>query len=127
MPIFNTQLGKVDYSNPNDALRLMANHIRYLQEQLEYTLMNLDSTNITEIETDITNVTSSSGGVSVTGNGIALKGNNGEVFEAGIPENSTTFRFSLKGKGGEQIMYLTSGGQLIITSNATLHIDGGEW
>ena len=127
MPIFNTQLGRVDYANPQEALKLMANHIRYLQEQLEWTLMNLDSTNVTEIETDVTNITSSSGGVSFTGSSITLKGSKGELFEAGIPDGESVFRFTVKGANGAQVMYLTSGGQLIITNNATIHIDGGEW
>ena len=38
----------------------MANHIRYIQEQLEYTLMNLDSSNITAIDTDDTQLSGSS-------------------------------------------------------------------
>lgn len=127
MPVFTNQLRTIDYTNPQEALKVMANHIRYIQEQLEYTLMNLDSTNITELNTDETNISSSTGGVSVTGNSITLKGSNGEVFEAGIPSGASAFRFTLKGANGDQVMYLTSSGQLIITNHATIHIDGGEW
>ena len=127
MPVFTNQLRTIDYTNPQEAMKVMANHIRYIQEQLEYTLMNLDSTNVTELNTDETNISSSSGGVSFTGNSITLKGSNGEVFEAGIPNGANAFRFTLKGANGDQVMYLTSGGQLIITNHATIHIDGGEW
>ena len=125
MPIFTQSLRKVDIANPTEAIKEMANHIRYIQEQLEYTLMNLDSSNVTEIDTDQTNIGSSTGGSSFTGNSITLNGGNGENFEAGVVNN--TFRFTVKGKGGAQIMYLTSDGQLVITNNATIHIDGGEW
>ena len=125
--VFTSQLRTIDYTRPEEALKVMANHIRYIQEQLEYTLMNLDSSNITELNTDETTISSSTGGVSVTGNSITLKGSNGELFEAGVPAGASAFRFTVKGAGGEQVMYLTSGGQLIITNHATIHIDGGEW
>ena len=125
MPIFTQSLRKVDIANPTEAIKEMANHIRYIQEQLEYTLMNLDSSNVTEIDTDQTNIGSSTGGSSFTGNSVTLNGNSGEVFEAGVVNN--VFRFTVKGKGGEQIMYLTSEGQLVKTNHATIHVDGGEW
>lgn len=126
MPIFNQQLRKVDLGNTKEALKNMENHIRYIQEQLEYTLTNLDSSNVTEIETDVTNITSSSGGVNFTGNSIKLTGKNGEIFEAGIGDNAM-FQFKLTGPNGTQIFYLTSSGELIITHNATIIIDCGEW
>ena len=47
MPVFTNQLRNIDPMNPAEAIKTMANHIRYIQEQLEYTLLNLDSTNIT--------------------------------------------------------------------------------
>ena len=125
MPVFTNQLRTIDYARPEEALKVMANHIRYIQEQLEYTLMNLDSSNVTELNTDETTI-SFTGGVDFTGNSITLTGSNGEIFEAGIPEGKSGFRFTVKGAGGEQVMYL-SGGQLIITNHATIHIDGGEW
>lgn len=125
MPIFTQSLRKIDMSNPQEAVKEMANHIRYIQEQLEYTLMNLDSSNVTEIDTDKTNIGSSTGGSSFTGNSITLTGNNGESFESGVVNG--VFRFTVKGKGGTQIMYLTSDGELVITNHATIHIDGGEW
>ena len=125
MPIFTTQLRTIDPKRPEEALKHMANHIKYIQEQLEYTLMNLDSSNITEIDTDKTDISSASGGVDLTGNKIALSGKNGEQFMAGLQGNN--FVFSVKGKGGTQAMYLTSDGQLVITKNTTLSIDCGEW
>lgn len=126
MPIFTQQLRKIDAAKPQEAIKAMHQHIRYIQEQLEYTLMNLDSSNVTEIETDKTTITSGSGGVSFTGNSIALKGKNGEVFEAGLGDNGI-YQFKLNGKNGQQIFYLTSAGELVITQNATISIDGGEW
>lgn len=32
-------LGEIDYKNPQEAMKKMANHIRYLQEQIEYLSM----------------------------------------------------------------------------------------
>lgn len=125
MPIFNTQLGRLNTTNTQEALKSMANHIRYIQEQLEYTLMNLDSSNVTEIEADKTTITTSTGSV-FTGDSITLKGKNGEEFRAGAGENGT-FLFRLNGKSGAQIMYLTSDGELVITNRATITIDGGTW
>ena len=126
MPVFTNQLKKVDYDNPRKALQEMANHIRYIQEQLEWTLSNLDSSNITEIDTNQTTINSGTGGSSFSGDSLSLKGKNGESFEAGTGENGQ-FTFSVKGKNGTQMLYLTSDGQLIISNNATMHIDGGEW
>jgi len=123
--IFTSQLGRLNYTDAPDALKKMADHIRYIQEQLEYTLMNLDSSNITEIETDVTDIKSSDGGAEFSGNSIKLSGKNGEVFEAGVIDN--TFRFRLLGKNGAQLMYLTSDGNLVITRQPTIVIDGGEW
>ena len=60
MPIFTQSLRKVDMANPTEAIKEMANHIRYIQEQLEYTLMNLDSGNIISIDTDDTQLSGSS-------------------------------------------------------------------
>ena len=125
MPIFTQALRKADWTNPQEAIKEMANHIRYIQEQLEYTLMNLDSSNITEIETDKTDIKSSDGTASFSGNSISLNGTGGESFETGVLNGA--FRFTVKGKGGTQIMYLTSDGQLVITNHATIPSDGGEW
>lgn len=126
MPIFNQQLRSVDPGNTREALKAMEKHIRYIQEQLEYTLTNLDSSNVTEIETDVTNITSSTGGATFSGDSVKLTGKNGETFEAGIGTNSQ-FQFKLNGKNGTQIFYLTSTGELVITNNATISIDCGEW
>ena len=125
MPIFTQSLRKADWANPAEAIKEMANHIRYIQEQLEYTLMNLDSSNVTEIDTSATNISSSTGGANLSGDSVKMSGGKGEMFEVGTVNN--TFRFTLKGKDGKQILYLTSDGQLVITNNATISIDGGEW
>ena len=125
MPVFTKQLRNMETSTPQEAVKIMADHIRYIQEQLEYTLNNLDSSNIREIETDKTDITSSSGGTSLTGDSFTLKGSNGEEFSAGV--SNGTFRFKLNGKNGVQILYLNSAGELVITRNAAIHIDCGEW
>lgn len=127
MPIFTNQLRSIDYANPQEALKVMANHIRNIQEQLEYTLMNLDSSNVTELDTNKTNIGSSTGGVSVTGTAIMLNGASGESFEAGTRSGEKVFRFTLNGAGGDQMMYLNDKGQLVITRNATITVDGGTW
>lgn len=124
MPVFASQLGRLEPTDPA-ALQRLANHVRYLQEQLEYTLMNLDSTNITEIETDKTDIRSSDGGASFSGNGLTLTGSGGEVFTAGVVDGA--FRFSLRGKDGQQMLYLAGDGQLVVTNNAAVSVDGGEW
>lgn len=126
MPIFTSQLGRLNYANAPEALKSMANHIRYIQEQLEYTLMNLDSSNVTEINTDETNITSGTGGTSFSGDSIKLTGVNGEVFEAGVGTNGL-FQFKLTGRNGVQILYFTSDGELVITDHSTISIDCGEW
>ncbi len=37
MPVFTQSLQKIDGIDPQEAIKKMANHIRYIQEQLEYT------------------------------------------------------------------------------------------
>ena len=127
MPIFTKQLDKVDPRNQQDALKKMENHIRYIQEQLEYTLSNLDSSNIVEIETDKTNITSSDGSMNLSSDIISLSGANKESFRAGLEPVTKQFVFEVKGKNGTQFMYINANGDLVITRNSTLVIDGGEW
>ena len=125
MPIFTQVLKNFDDANPAEAIREMAKHIRYIQEQLEWTLMNLDSTNITEIETDKTDITSSSGAVNMTGETISFKGENGESFTVGKGRDGR-FTFALNGKNGQQAIYL-SDGNIVITKHSNISIDCGEW
>ena len=125
MPIFTQSLQKIDAANPTDAIKKMANHIKYIQEQLEYTLFNLDSRHITEIDTDQTNISDSTGSTSI-GSFIYLTGANGESFTVGKNPKGN-FEFTVKGKDGTQTMYMDSTGELIITKHANLTIDGGEW
>ena len=123
--IFTQSLQKIDEANPQDAIKKMANHIRYLQEQLEYTLLNLDSRNIAEIDTDKTTIIDSSGSTSI-GSYISLSGANGESFAVG-KNSKGNFEFTVKGKGGTQTLFLDSTGELIITEHTNITIDGGEW
>ena len=125
MPIFTQSLQKIDTNNPQDALKKMANHIKYIQEQLEYTLLNLDSRNINEIDIDKTVISDSTGSTNI-GSYIHLTGQNGESFTVG-KNNQGKFEFAVKGKSGTQTMYLDNEGNLIITKNTNLTIDGGEW
>ena len=53
MPIFTKQL-RFNAGNTQEAVREIANHIRFMQEELEYRLTNLDSSNITSINADDT-------------------------------------------------------------------------
>lgn len=125
MPIFTQSLQKIDESKPQEAIKKMANHIKYLQEQLEYTLLNLDSRNITEIDTDKTVITDSTGTTNI-GSYIHVTGSNGESFTAGNNENGK-FEFSVRDQSGQKTLYLDNSGNLIITKSANLTINGGEW
>lgn len=125
MPIFTQTLQKIDVDKPQEALKKMANHIKYLQEQLEYTLFNLDSRNVIEIDTDKTTITDSMGSTSI-GSFIHLTGQNGESFTVG-KNSSGNFEFTIKGKDGVQTIFLNSSGELIITKSVNLTINGGEW
>lgn len=125
MPIFTQSLQKIDVTKPQDAIKKMANHIKYIQEQLEYTLINLDSRNVTEIDTDTTTITDSTGSTSI-GSFLYITGSNGESFTAGKAPTGK-FEFAIKGKNGTQTLYLDSSGELIITKHTNLTIDGGEW
>lgn len=125
MPIFSQQMQRIDAANPQEAIKKMANHIKYIQEQLEYTLLNLDSRNVTEIDTDKTVITDSTGS-STIGSYISLSGKNGESFKVG-KNSDGGFDFSITGKGGTQTLYLDSSGNLIITKHTNLTIDGGVW
>lgn len=59
--IFTSVLGRLDGKTPNEAVGVMANHIRKMQEELEYRLMNLDSSNINEISAGQTTILLSDG------------------------------------------------------------------
>lgn len=125
MPIFTQTLNRIDYSNPQEALKKMANHIKYLQETMEYKMYNLDSENINEIDIDQTTITNSTGTTNI-GSYLSFAGKNGESFTVG-KNASGNFEFMVKGRTGRQLMYLNSSGELIITEQANLTIDGGEW
>ena len=125
MPIFTQSLQKIDTANPVEAIKKMANHIRYIQEQLEYTLINLDSSNINEIDLDKTVIGDSTGTTNI-GTYISFSGKNGESFKAGR-NSSGQFEFTINGKNGTQMMYLDNDGTLQITGSTSFTIDGGEW
>lgn len=115
--IFTQQLKKVENSTPQEAIKAMASHLRYIQDQLEYTLMNLDSSNINELDLKETKLS--------TDGGIEMAGKNGEVFKVGLDEDGR-FRFQLN-VNGLQMFYLTTDGEFIITERTTHNIDCGEW
>lgn len=58
MPIFSKQL-QYNPTNPAEAIRDIAKHLRFMQEELEYRLTNLDSSNIISINTDDTEMSGS--------------------------------------------------------------------
>lgn len=124
MPIFTQSLQRIDPNDPQ-AIKKLYNHIKYIQEQLEYTLLNLDSRNINEIDVDKTTITDSTGSTNL-GSYINLTGSNGESFTVGKNPQGQ-FVFSVNGKNKTNVMYLDSSGNLVITRNTTLTIDGGEW
>ena len=126
MPIFTQSLQRVDYSNPQEALKKMANHIKYIQETLEYNLHNLDSNNINEIDLNQTLIKD---GTTDIGSFLQYKGKNGASFSVGV-NSSGRFVFELIGKIGKEdktMFSMNDAGELIITENATLTVDGGEW
>ena len=123
--IFTKSLQRIDTSNPEEALKKMYQHIKYIQEQLEFTLTSLDSNNIIEIDTDKTAIGDSAGSTSI-GAYINLTGANGERFTVG-KNSEGQFMFDIRGKGGNQTLYLDNDGILRITEKAELTIDGGEW
>lgn len=121
--IFTQSLQRIDASNPTEAIKKMANHIKYIQEQLEYTLLNLDSRNINEIDLDKTTVTDSTGSTSISGTYINITGSKKENFTVGINDQGQ-FVFSVG--DGTQKLYLNSSGEIVITKHS-LTIDGGKW
>ena len=74
MAVFASQLGSLDAKTQEDSIRIIANHIRKMQDELEYRLSNLDSTNISEIDADETSILSDGKNI----NNI-INGTNGEV------------------------------------------------
>lgn len=129
MPIFTQSLRNINTAAPQEAIKIMANHIKYIQEQLEYTLTNLDSQHINEIDIDKTTITDSTGSTNI-GSFINMSGANGERFTVG-KNNQGSFEFTVYGKekNGKrmEMMYLNSSGDLVITEHTSLTIDGGEW
>lgn len=123
MPIFTQSLQRVDYNNPQEALKKMANHIKYIQETLEYNLHNLDSNNINEIDLNQTLIKD---GTTDIGTFLQYKGKNGASFSVGV-NSSGRFVFELIGKDGKTVFNMNDAGELIITEHASLTLDGGEW
>ena len=125
MAIFTQSLQRIDYSNPQEALKKMVNHIKYIQETMEYKLHNLDSQNINEIDLNQTIIKDSEGSTDI-GSFLQYTGKNGERFAVGV-DSKGRFVFEINGKGGKQMMYLSDTGELSITNNTGLTVDGGEW
>ncbi len=112
---FNTPIPKINYDDPEQAVRQLEQHLRKLQEQLEWTLSNLDSTNIT------------GGGVTITDDQIDLKGTSSERFRVGYDKTASMFRFEVTDRDGVRVLYLGSDGRLVIGKRAMLTVDGGIW
>lgn len=123
--IFGSVMQKLNYKDLQKCVATMDNHIRSIQEQLEYTLYNLDSSNIVELDTSVTGIQSGDGGVSISGERLLLAGKNGECVRIGT--EGAAFRFEVAGKGGQNVLYLDSDGQLVITRQAKINIDCGRW
>ncbi|MDD6315815.1 MAG: hypothetical protein PUB63_02215 [Clostridia bacterium] len=123
--IFGSVMRRLDVSDVAGSLRVMENHIRSLQEQLEYTLYNLDSTNVTELDTNITDIVSSDGGIHISGEGLSLYGRQGEKIVMGGRDG--VFQLQIAGRGGQPAIYLDSGGTVVVGSQARIQLDCGTW
>jgi len=123
--IFSNVLRKLDHKNVEQSLRMMENHIRSLQEQLEYTLYNLDSTNIQSLDTALTDIISSQGGINISGDSLILYGGAGEKVVMGAQGGE--FQLQLAGKGGQAAIYLDDGGEIVVGSRARIYLDCGSW
>ena len=122
--IFTQQLQRIDATNPQDAIKKMVNHLKYIQEQLEITLTSLDSRNIVEIDTDKTQISNS--GTSNIGTLIKFTGENRESFTVGRNADGD-FEFTVNGAGGKQMLYFDNEGKFRKTPYTDFVIDGGEW
>ena len=122
--IFTQQLQRIDASNPQDAIKKMVNHLKYIQEQLEITLTSLDSRNIIEIDTDKTQIGDSTG-TTLIGSYLKFTGTNGESFTVG-KNSDGNFEFSVNA-GGKQMLFIDNNGKFIKTKYTDFVIDGGEW
>ena len=123
--IFTQSLQKIDAANPQDAIKKMVAHIKYIQEQLEYTLTNLDSRNIVEIDTDKTAISDAEGSNSL-GSSITLAGKNGESFTVG-KNRYGKFEFKVTDGDGKLAIYMDGEKKLTITEETNIIFDGGEW
>ena len=114
--IFSGVMRRLDTNDTRRSLRIMEDHIRSMQEQLEYTLYNLDSTNVTSIGGD---------GMSISGESIALYGSGGERIVMG--RQGSAFRMEMAGKGGRSAVYLDGSGRVCVGPEAAVYIDCGTW
>lgn len=124
--IFNTPQRAIDFSNPAKALKQIYSEVQAMQSQLEFTLQNLDSTNITEISTAQTKIIDGSGENVLQDGQIQLTSGN-LSFRAGYDSTAKIFRFEVTDNTGTKVLYLNSSGELVISKNTTLSIDGGTW
>lgn len=123
--IFTQSLQRIDPDKPQEAIKKLYNHMKYIQEQLEYTLLNLDSRNINEIDLKQTTVSDSTGSTDLS-TFLYYVGKNKESFSVG-KDIRGDFVFDVRGKDGKQTIYLNSSGELVITEHVNLTIAGGEW
>lgn len=123
--IFGSVMRRLDVSDVAGSLRVMENHIRSLQEQLEYTLYNLDSTNVTALDTTVTDIVSPDGGIHISGDGLALYGRQGEKILMGGRDG--VFQLQMAGRDGQPAIYLDSSGTIVVGSHARVQLDCGTW
>ena len=121
--IFSGVMRRLDTNDTRRSLRIMEDHIRSMQEQLEYTLYNLDSTNVTSIDPGVTSI--GGDGMSISGESLALYGSGGERIVMG--RQGSAFRMELAGKGGRSAVYLDGGGRVCVGPEAAVYIDCGTW
>lgn len=121
--IFSGVMRRLDTNDTRRSLRIMEDHIRSMQEQLEYTLYNLDSTNVTSIDPGVTSI--GGDGMSISGESIALYGSGGERIVMG--RQGSAFRMEMAGKGGRSAVYLDGSGRVCVGPEAAVYIDCGTW
>lgn len=99
LPVFRG-MENIDFNNPREAVRLLAEHVKELERQLYTVLTSIDSSNMSGINISDTEL-KSEGGSSLSSDRLVLKGKHGEIFEAGYNTQSGRFVFKLSGADGD--------------------------
>lgn len=88
------KLENVDFNNPREGIRQMAEHIRDLENQLEDLLMKIDNVNMLTLDLDDMTMRTENGSV-ISGDKVKIKGPGGQVFEVGYDKELKQFVFNI--------------------------------